>query len=685
MKATFNINGYQVFPDRYEIQLEQEVVRIEPKVMEVLLYLAAHHDRIVSKEELLSAVWKDTIVIDKVLTRSISELRKVFADNPKAPHIIETIPRSGYRLIAPVEDLGHKPNHSLSWLPWALLILTALTSLIFLLPKENAIPLTYQATPISSFQSWEYDPALSPDGRYLAFVWNGMNNLGWNFNTDNKQSWDIYIKDLQKDTLFKFVEGEGSEGAPCWSKDGQHLIYYRQAGDSAHIYMKSLKEQQSERYLVSCKARYPSLSWSPDNQWIAFNSQDTAEHAIHLLSLITLEQRQLTHPQASIWGDFQCSFSPDGKRLAYTRSYSEGVQELFLYDLLAHKERQLSHLGANVFGHDWMENEKLVVSLNSNGRSELWEWDTKEANPTRIPEGFGFANPDWSPMGIIAEQWTSETNLWLLDLHRDTLTAKPIITSTGWDLHPVFSPSGQQIAFTSNRSGHYEIWTAKAEGTQAKQLTYLRAKFCGTPSWSLDEKRLFFEVRTDGQSDIYAYDFQSQETIRITYNPADDLAPIQTAAETIQFTSNRNQKWQVWEYVADSSSLYSPQTMTSFQLDKSKQLLYTRPQKDGLWLKMEEDSPGRLLLPDLAATDWSNWLLNSEGIYFVKRGEFPLPDELYFYDRQRKSQKHLFTFPARVPSKDRSLALSPDGKQLIFGQINRSACDLWQLQSQAVR
>ena len=409
------------------------------------------------------------------------------------------------------------------------------------------------------------------------------------------------------------------------------------------------------------------------------------EQAIQLLSLITLEQRQLTHPPASIWGDYQCSFSPDGKQLAFTRSYSEGVQELFLYDLLAQKERQLSHLGGNVFGHDWMGNGKLVVSLNSNGRSELWEWDTEEAYPIRIPEGFGFANPDWSPMGITAEQWTSETNLWSLDMSKDTLTPKPIIASTGWDLHPAFSPSGQYIAFTSNRSGHYEIWTASADGTQTKQRTYLQAKFCGTPAWSLDEKRLLFEVRTEGQSDVYSYELQTQETKRLTKHPADDLAPTQTKAGILQFISNRNHQWQVWEYadVADTAYLSFKQVMTSFQTDKPDQVHYTSPKKNGLWLKKTDDSPATLLFSDLAATDWSNWLLTSKGVYFIKRGDFPKPDELYFYDRQLKSQKHLFTFPARVPSKDRSLALSPDEKQLIFGQINRSACDLWHLALQA--
>ena len=64
-----------------------------------------------SKEKLIQSVWPDTFVTDDVLTRSISELRKVFEDDAKEPRFIQTIPRSGYRLVAPVlyaEEEGRK-------------------------------------------------------------------------------------------------------------------------------------------------------------------------------------------------------------------------------------------------------------------------------------------------------------------------------------------------------------------------------------------------------------------------------------------------------------------------------------------------------------------------------------------------------------------------------------------------
>jgi TolB-like protein/DNA-binding winged helix-turn-helix (wHTH) protein len=84
------------------LSLNGSTTRIEPKVMEVLVCLASHLGEAVSKEKILQTVWPDTFVSDDVLVRSISELRRVFEDDAKEPRFIQTIPKRGYRLVAPV-------------------------------------------------------------------------------------------------------------------------------------------------------------------------------------------------------------------------------------------------------------------------------------------------------------------------------------------------------------------------------------------------------------------------------------------------------------------------------------------------------------------------------------------------------------------------------------------------------
>ena len=74
--------------------------------MQVLVCLAAHAGQVVPKEDLMRTVWPDTFVGDDVLTRAISELRRVLGDAVRNPRFIQTIPKSGYRLIAPVSFMS---------------------------------------------------------------------------------------------------------------------------------------------------------------------------------------------------------------------------------------------------------------------------------------------------------------------------------------------------------------------------------------------------------------------------------------------------------------------------------------------------------------------------------------------------------------------------------------------------
>ena len=84
-------------------------VRIEPKAMEVLVALADRAGEVVSREDLLAAVWSGVVVGDDVLTQSINKLRKALGDKPRSPAYIETISKRGYRLIAPVAPADGLP------------------------------------------------------------------------------------------------------------------------------------------------------------------------------------------------------------------------------------------------------------------------------------------------------------------------------------------------------------------------------------------------------------------------------------------------------------------------------------------------------------------------------------------------------------------------------------------------
>jgi DNA-binding winged helix-turn-helix (wHTH) protein len=93
------MQDWVVLPALNRLRGKGQEVHLEPKVMEVLVYLIEAEGKVVSKEEIIGSLWPQVFVTDDVLTRSIGLLRKALDDDPKNPQFIETIPKSGYRLL----------------------------------------------------------------------------------------------------------------------------------------------------------------------------------------------------------------------------------------------------------------------------------------------------------------------------------------------------------------------------------------------------------------------------------------------------------------------------------------------------------------------------------------------------------------------------------------------------------
>jgi DNA-binding winged helix-turn-helix (wHTH) protein len=88
--------------DRCELYRAGALVDLEPKPYEVLVYLVQHPERLVTQEELLRHVWPDVIVESGAIARNITAIRKAVGDHPKAPRVIKTLHRQGYRFVAPL-------------------------------------------------------------------------------------------------------------------------------------------------------------------------------------------------------------------------------------------------------------------------------------------------------------------------------------------------------------------------------------------------------------------------------------------------------------------------------------------------------------------------------------------------------------------------------------------------------
>ncbi|HJU56213.1 MAG TPA: winged helix-turn-helix domain-containing protein [Pyrinomonadaceae bacterium] len=109
MNHEFSVGEWIVQPRQNIISRNGTRVRLEPKIMSLLVFLAENSSEVVSKDKLLETIWGGTFVTEQVLKVAVSELRKALGDNARQPRYINTVPKKGYQLIAeigPVNDSG---------------------------------------------------------------------------------------------------------------------------------------------------------------------------------------------------------------------------------------------------------------------------------------------------------------------------------------------------------------------------------------------------------------------------------------------------------------------------------------------------------------------------------------------------------------------------------------------------
>jgi DNA-binding winged helix-turn-helix (wHTH) protein len=104
--AALQIDGWLMEPALNRLTREGVSIRLRPQLVDLLLCLASRPGKVFPKDELVARVWEGRWIAPSGLSRCIAELRTALADSAHAPHIIETIPKRGYRLIAAVAPVG---------------------------------------------------------------------------------------------------------------------------------------------------------------------------------------------------------------------------------------------------------------------------------------------------------------------------------------------------------------------------------------------------------------------------------------------------------------------------------------------------------------------------------------------------------------------------------------------------
>jgi Tol biopolymer transport system component/DNA-binding winged helix-turn-helix (wHTH) protein len=715
LKAGFWVGDWLVEPSINRMSRDKDDVAVEPRVMDVLVCLAEQPGRTVTKDYFFETVWEGMVVTEDVLSRCISELRKNLGDDSRDPTYIETIRKTGYRLLAPVsvrepgavpDQRRRQPNRQKDRaadsapeqvtaptrsagesLPTGrrkqigvVIALIALAGLYAVYAKLVApvdeAPATPVTTPFTTLPGLEIDPAFSPDGRMIAFASDDNGN----------RNFDIFIKQEGSDKALRLTEDEADERFPAWSPDGLFLAFTRSGDETNSVHTIPSLGGQERKIADFGPRRVQGVSWSPDESLLAVSAQREpfGAFSIYLVDVDSTLIRRITTPDRSDQGDVRPVFSPDGKAVAFTRGVDDDVQDIFVYFFETNEARQVTHDSASVAGLDWLPDAaSLVFASNRNHASGIWRIGISGGEPEPVAAagtGAIYEHPSvsWDGRRLAYVQRNANVNIWRLFKPEGfpSLRARPAIFSTHWDSNPDIAPDGSRIAFASTQSGHREIWLADPDGENPAQLTSVHGR-ARNPKWSPDGNELAFEWREKGQADVYVVPSEGGAARRLTRSPYEDTVPVWSRdGASIYFSSNRSGAWEIWRIPSAGGS---PEQVTSgggrygMEAENGRSLYYVRPDTQGIWnLSLESETEPHLVYGSLDHRDWANWAVTTSGIYFVQRETYaPALSFFGFQSRRTTRIKTLDDVPAHP-----ALDVSSDGSWFAYTQIDDEGSDV---------
>ena len=339
--------------------------------MQVLLTLASEPSEVFSRETVQRQVWPDVVVGEDVLIRAISKIRRAFHNES----VIETVPKVGYRLVAPViresngmiaqvseppesfapvpaieepADIESTPavpslpadpiaistkipawRHPAVWLvafAAVLLIVVAAFAISRLYRSRPTQAGTYVTRPFTTDPGSQIQASFSPDGKSVAYVWR----------KDGKSNGQIYIRSLNSEQPIQLMPDQpANQLNPVWSPDGSQIAFVRK--DDTHssiVVVPSSGGPGSEIYTlpVNSAREYGGLAWSADGGSLIFPQQNTLESPSYLIELSLRDRtvHSITTPPILWDGDFFPAVSPDGRTLAFVRGSEQLARDIYV-------------------------------------------------------------------------------------------------------------------------------------------------------------------------------------------------------------------------------------------------------------------------------------------------------------------------------------------------------------------
>jgi Tol biopolymer transport system component/predicted Ser/Thr protein kinase len=524
------------------------------------------------------------------------------SDIRRALQLVDSTPKSA-------EAVPLAKRFRWGWMAAAVLLGALIAGAAALRLSARKAPEPWTFRPLT-YSGQAFGPSLSPDGKQVAFIWNGEKNQGF----------DLYLQLVNGGSPLRLKDAHAA-GKPAWSPDGSRLAFIRRDGG---IYVMPALGGVPQRVSISAGASNNELAWSPGGAFFVFSAFSGPGQGLFAVSADGGEPRRLTKPPAG--GDVSPALSPDGGTLAFVRRTSTFNSGVFVMPLnrdgtTAGAAKQITSGVWDINTLDWTADGRDILFAGSagSGNSSLWRIARDGGKPTRFPaptmvSGQPSVARQSGRMIYVTRQ--IETKIFKLPLGGRAGEPSPLIETDGDQRDLGVAPNGERIAFVSNRTGSKEIWIANSDGSDQTQLTFFNGPSVGSPRWSPDGKQIAFDGYAGGSSDIYVVPADGGKPSRVTSDAANEIRPSWSHdGQWIYFGWDKGGDSQVWKI--------RPSGGGPVQITRNK-AYFGFETADGQWLyvvrgsailRMRPDGSEETPLRDGIATD--HWIVGGRHVFFL--------------------------------------------------------------------
>jgi transcriptional activator of cad operon len=639
------LDDWKVCPDNLTLEHAGKVFHLEPRSMDLLIFMLQQNGKVVSRDALIEHVWNGTIVSDHAVTSCVAKIRKVFNDQENKL-VIETISKRGYRInpiinVSFLENVDVSASEALTEITdtnsalrdsenivvqrkpqllftyTGLVLLSGLLAFIlfsqFNLTSQTSSGFVYsQVEPVTSLTGLEYNPNLSPNGMYLSYL----------HSPDNSNEWALHIAEKNTNRIVYKVGNVAEYSNHAWSPDSKAVLFHRYDKQQCHIFVAHLDLTQSkfrEQHVTECQPHSMEidLAWDKDKELVYFNESSSVQdpRVIFQINLKTAKKQQMTTPTEVGFGDYNPIYYGPNNSIYFLRNIYWKKETKVMRMSLDTKElislhtidKLLSYLALDSQGNPVYQDDSNIIllkDLRSDKEHVLYNSAKSITQPT-------FSKDDTS-MYFVAES-NSDRDISLYSMFSSAFTLANVNASLD-DYAPIFANKSEKYAFMSNRTGKRQIYVNDFQGNQLLRTAFEDEANPVNLIWSKNDEALFF---SQGRS-IFQLDIESEKINRIDLSlEYVHLSAANEAENGFYFASDHINDWQIYQFSkGDVTQLTESGGYIAKASSDADYLFFTKFRQLGLWRKDLQSGHEEIYIENIDLSVPGSFELFDDGIIY---------------------------------------------------------------------